>query len=167
MKAITILQPWASLITAGDKRFETRSWKTPYRGPIAIHAGKKSIFEYFQKIVPKSLRLKIIDTLTKHGNGMGVLQNLPLGAVVATAELVECWRIDTTRPITGDLIFVNEKGETKSFADETGAEILFGDFTRGRYAWELKNVKTLENPIPAKGMQGLWEWEGSAKLWTN
>ena len=46
MKAITILQPYASLIVAGAKQYETRSWDTPYRGIIAIHAGKNKPFEY-------------------------------------------------------------------------------------------------------------------------
>lgn len=41
MKAITLWQPWASLIAIGAKKYETRSWKTNYRGPIAIHAAKK------------------------------------------------------------------------------------------------------------------------------
>ncbi len=40
MKALTIRQPWASLIAAGVKTIETRSWSTRYRGPLAIHAGK-------------------------------------------------------------------------------------------------------------------------------
>lgn len=41
MKALTLIQPWASLITEGIKTIETRSWSTKYRGPLAIHAGKK------------------------------------------------------------------------------------------------------------------------------
>jgi hypothetical protein len=41
MKAITIIQPWATLIALGEKKFETRSWTTKYRGPLAIHAGMK------------------------------------------------------------------------------------------------------------------------------
>jgi hypothetical protein len=38
-------------------------------------------------------------------------------------------------------------------------ELYFGDWTPGRYAWELANVKILEKPTPAKGKQGLWNWE--------
>ena len=34
-----------------------------------------------------------------------------------------------------------------------------GDWTPGRYAWELRNIKLLPEPIPAKGQQGLWNWE--------
>ena len=41
MKALSLWQPWASLIAAGVKRFETRHWETRHRGPIAIHAAKR------------------------------------------------------------------------------------------------------------------------------
>ncbi len=39
MKALSLWQPWASLIALGVKTIETRSWATNYRGPLAIHAG--------------------------------------------------------------------------------------------------------------------------------
>jgi len=39
MKAITIHQPYASLIACGAKIYETCSRRTNYRGRIAIHAG--------------------------------------------------------------------------------------------------------------------------------
>jgi hypothetical protein len=41
MKSITIIQPWATLIALGEKKYETRGWPTKHRGPLAIHAGKK------------------------------------------------------------------------------------------------------------------------------
>ena len=37
--ALSLTQPYASLVTAGEKVFETRSWKTARRGFIAIHAS--------------------------------------------------------------------------------------------------------------------------------
>jgi hypothetical protein len=40
MKVITIKQPWASHIAFGQKRVENRTWRTSYRGPILIHAGR-------------------------------------------------------------------------------------------------------------------------------
>ncbi len=39
MKALTIKEPWATLIIDGYKKYEFRSWKTNYRGKILIHAG--------------------------------------------------------------------------------------------------------------------------------
>ncbi len=38
MKAISIHQPWASIIALGEKHYETRNWKPQHRGPIIIHA---------------------------------------------------------------------------------------------------------------------------------
>jgi hypothetical protein len=41
IKTLTIQQPWAHLIIDGNKTIENRSWKTDYRGPLLIHAGRK------------------------------------------------------------------------------------------------------------------------------
>ena len=45
MKALTIIQPWATLIASGHKMNETRSWKTNYRGEVLIHAGKNLMLQ--------------------------------------------------------------------------------------------------------------------------
>lgn len=145
MKAITIHQPWASMIAKGYKKFETRSWKTNYRGPIAIHAGKtfnKHAFQYFMDYYSEA------DSMN---------ENLPTGAVIAIADLVECWQVQWN---DGRLIMVTLDGRRKMFDELVGdREGDFGNFSVGRYAWELANVKMLPEPIPAKGQQGLWNWE--------
>lgn len=38
-KVLSIRQPWASMIVRGLKRFEIRTWSTPYRGQLLIHAS--------------------------------------------------------------------------------------------------------------------------------
>ncbi len=40
MRALTIHQPYADLIVDGFKKIENRTWRTHYRGLVAIHAGK-------------------------------------------------------------------------------------------------------------------------------
>ncbi len=45
MKAISIRQPWASMIASGEKTIETRTWSTKYRGPLLIVASKKPAIE--------------------------------------------------------------------------------------------------------------------------
>ena len=40
MKALTLTQPWATLVAVGENSIETRSWGTSYRGPLAIHSAK-------------------------------------------------------------------------------------------------------------------------------
>jgi len=66
MRAITLYQPWATWIADGDKRYETRSWRTDYRGEILIHAGK------FDKFLP-------------------INHDYPLGAVLAIATLAHIY----------------------------------------------------------------------------
>ena len=75
MKAITIKQPWASLIVKGYKKYEFRSWKTKYRGKILIHAVisiEKDMLERFKEY------------------------NLDYskGAIIGEAEIVDCILVD-------------------------------------------------------------------------
>lgn len=39
MKAISIKEPWASMILDGKKTIETRTWKTHYRGELLLCAS--------------------------------------------------------------------------------------------------------------------------------
>ncbi|WP_042472845.1 ASCH domain-containing protein [Bacillus ndiopicus] len=140
MKAITITQPWASLIALGEKQFETRGWSTSYRGKIAIHAGKKvneEAFEDFKAIFKR--------------HGITSAKELLTGAVIATANLVECHKV-TNEDHENDIAMTD--GPKIS-----GQEYRVGDYSPNRYAWELDSVQHLPKPIPAKGKLSLWEWE--------
>ncbi|MBV8357602.1 MAG: ASCH domain-containing protein [Deltaproteobacteria bacterium] len=44
MKTLSVRQPWTSLIVAGIKSTENRSWKTNHRGRLLIHAGRRDRF---------------------------------------------------------------------------------------------------------------------------
>ena len=41
MKALSVKQPWASMIATGAKTIETRVWQTDYRGDLLIVSTKK------------------------------------------------------------------------------------------------------------------------------
>lgn len=41
MYALTLIQPWGTLIVCHGKDVENRSWPIRHRGPLLIHAGKK------------------------------------------------------------------------------------------------------------------------------
>ena len=62
MKAITVKQPWASLICGGVKDVENRTWKTNYRGRILVHAAStdfdfsKSMTSEYQRYYIKSVQ---------------------------------------------------------------------------------------------------------------
>lgn len=75
MKALTLTQPWATLVAEGSKAIETRSWRTHHRGTIAIHAAKT---------IPAAARA-FAQEITA-----GRVEPLPLGVVVCLIDLVDC-----------------------------------------------------------------------------
>ena len=173
MKAITLYQPYASLIAVGVKRFETRSWATNYRGPIAIHAGMKeysadtkaglAVWHGVVDVMGQDCwDIRALDRSIRfmEGDGRGVYHDqFPKGAMVATAELVECYQVDRIFERSVDeRIYAIFRGH-QQLTRISSHERLFGDWTPGRYAWELANVQPLPAPVPALGKQGLWNWE--------
>ena len=75
MKALTIKQPWASLIIEGYKKYEFRSWKTNYRGKILIHAGLSLEKDVQERFKDYNLDYK-------------------LGYIIGEAEIVDCILVD-------------------------------------------------------------------------
>lgn len=150
MKAITLTQPWASLVAAGQKRIETRSWSTSYRGPIAIHAAKT-----FPGSAKRFCEARAVSwALGWRACGPEITQewmdymaaqikSLPLGCVIATANLVRC---------------VNTELIERYVQPFTEQERNFGNYDPRRYGFLLDSVVALPEPIPAKGALSLWEW---------
>ncbi|KKN65507.1 hypothetical protein LCGC14_0481110 [marine sediment metagenome] len=131
MKALSLTQPWATLMAAGLKRIETRSWGTKYRGRIAIHAAK-GFPVYARELCG---RHPFLDAL--HGLGISS-RDFPFGALIATAYLTEIYRMGPNFP----------------FPQEP--ELSFGDYSPRRYAWFFIDIKKID-PIPYKGQLGLFE----------
>lgn len=136
MKALTISQPCASLIASGKKFVENRTWQTPYRGPLAIHAGKGQQY-------------MTLGEMARDG--------LPTSAILAVCVLRSCLPLAYTRRVF-------ERGQLPAIAgkDKLGLadveRILQHEHTEGPWCWILEQVRPLKNPINATGARGLWEW---------
>jgi len=128
IKALSVWEPWASLIAAGVKRHETRHWETTYRGPIAIQAAKTLDLAG----APDQLCQDVLGQLWPKGR--------PLGFVVAVAYLSDCTPTDHV------------------LQELTAADRESGNYAPGRFAWRLDNVRPLAEPIPLTGRQGLFNW---------
>jgi activating signal cointegrator 1 len=85
MRAISLWQPWASAIPMGLKMFETRGWKTNYRGPLIVHAAKRMTSEQKTFIMANSLPY-----------------NLPLGNIVAICELTGIFETEFLTKVISD-----------------------------------------------------------------
>lgn len=173
MKAISLTQPWATLIAIGAKAIETRSWRTEYRGPLAIHAakglgpvgGQRGLqglcsTEPFCSVL--NAAMKAWDTPPKSLREMVERPFMPLGAIVAVCDLISCEETDPDGwPGPGRYSFGNRSNSDCRFVLEWPVpepERSFGDYSPGRFMWLLANVRPLPKPIPAKGALGLWEW---------
>jgi hypothetical protein len=129
IKALSLHQPWASLIAAGAKHIETRSWDTPYRGLLAIHATLES---------PRAtLALANADPMrgALQAAGITTADRLPRGCILALCRLTACEPVSTPPPYP---------------------ESAYGEYTPGRFAWRLDDIWALPEPLPARGSQGLW-----------
>ncbi|WP_300701290.1 ASCH domain-containing protein [Bacteroides sp.] len=148
MKAITIKQPWASLIVHGIKDIENRTWACPkkYIGQrVLIHASKRrrwveplSIFSLAQ--------FEVIRDDKRFIRGSNTNPQVIDSAIIGSVEIVDC-------VINHPSIWA-EKTEVK--ADEHGLPY-YGDKT---YNWVLANPVLFANPIPAKGKLSFWDYPG-------
>jgi len=142
MKALTLTQPWATLVAIGAKRIETRDWSSRYRGPLAIHAAK-GFPDGARAVVG---RIPFLEAL--NAAGIHRWDQMPLGAIVATAVLRDVFRFHyATRD---DVIASSRAGKFPPH------ESSFGDYAAGRYGFVLESVRKLDMPIACRGALGLW-----------
>lgn len=189
MKAITVRQPWASLIAAGVKTIETRPRPTSYRGRIAIHAGQVwpkqgTVLGDWQVDwgLDPSHRATISGTphmgdgcgylLVHYADGViGAPAALPLylGAVVASAVLTDCVPVvaDTTRWEEGTTVSVGPGNLKLGTRMATGAGVMrciddqlpFGDFSPGRWALLLDDIAPTTDRCPWCWGEFIWPEE--------
>lgn len=139
MKGLTVCQPYASLIARGEKRVENRTWPTRYRGLLAIHAGKSR-----EWLTPEWKGHVELDA--SHPQ-LGPIDQMPFGAVIALARLVDCIHIDR--------IAVGAFNVEYPWLRQH-------EHAHGPYCWVLGPPVPIE-PWPWRGSQGLFEIE-SAEL---
>lgn len=142
MRALSLHEPYATLVAIGAKKWETRGRRTHVRGLIAIHATKKFGFEQFHR----STQEPFAHALEQAGISTPEGLEASLGCVVAVANIVDCIT-------SAEWIRLYCKPPSNAAADH---EYCFGDYDPGRFAWKLENVRKLRNPVPCRGGQGFW-----------
>lgn len=167
VRVLTLCQPWASLVALGAKTVETRGPRFPrkWRGTLVIHAGstlparvmgtsvggmrglrEKALADPFYDalrcLTPGSggftggHGVPLADGTTQHVRDLYPLQ-VPLGQIVAVCQLVAVVPAESL-----DL-------------RRLGRERAFGDYSPGRCALMLEDVRRLERPVAYVNGQGL------------
>jgi hypothetical protein len=138
MKALSIKQPWASLIAHGIKDIENRTWKTYFRGRIYIHASAKGTNAEFSTSQTAELFFNEI-----WNPDIGFKSELfPVSTIIGEVDIIDCvinhpsiWAEETFIPIEGE-----------------------GYPQKPIYNWVLSNPILYEKPIlNVKGKLSFWE----------
>ena len=127
--ALTMWQPWACLVELGHKPWETRGRKAPER----LMGRRIAIHAAARKPRINDVSEEEYEAISDAFGFCNYIDRLPLGVVVCTAVLSECHPVEE---VTHDL---------------------FGDYSPGRWAWKLDDIRPVEPHVPAKGQQ-LWGW---------
>lgn len=166
MKALTIWQPWATLIMIGAKPYEFRSWQPPswlVGNRLAIHAGARPIKasevralimglrgdeRFSPPCLKADLALPVLDrvlaALKKSPDtlfGTPEALTLPLSHVLGTVLVGE--------PKRGDLCAAEFGVDAGNDSDREGTF---------NWGWPMGDVQPLIPPYPTRGAQGLWDW---------
>lgn len=152
MKALTLHQPWASLVVRGTKRFETRDWKydpqhaealddrTPARYAFVSELPIRLAIHAAAQFPPEAIAYT---RWLRDARGIIDTEDLPLGAIVGTVRYVG-WHYSYP--------------ETRRQLRPSSIELDVGDWTDGRLLWEFEDPIELERPIAVRGAQRIWNW---------
>jgi hypothetical protein len=144
VKALTLWQPWATLMALGVKRNETRSWSTNHRGSLAIHASARSTGW------GRRGTRTMVGPYEVENDGGGLLlrgpgihpYRLPLGVVVAIVDVIDVKRTTSLELRPDDL------------------ERSLGNYDPERFAWQTGSLRRFPTRWHRSvvGHQGLWDW---------
>ena len=132
MKVLSVRQPWAWAIIHGGKDIENRNWKTNYRGPLAIHAGKQfDMTGDDQQWMLVHGGEPYVEMLQKFCEEDG---HDVRGAIIGTVNLIDC------------IPSYACKSPWKAGNDP--------DY----FCWKLESPHPIDEPIKMPGKLGLFEW---------
>lgn len=152
LPAITLWQPWATLVSEGLKPFEFRSWPAPRRlwgKRVAIHAGARPVQRgELQELLLRLQGVEARETGLIPAPAIEVLERalsspgtLPRASILCLATLGEPIRNEALAARLG-LPSVNDSDRTQ----------------HSNWGWPLTVIEQLEPFVPARGAQGWWTW---------
>jgi hypothetical protein len=140
MKAITLYEPWASLMAIGAKVNETRPARTQHRGDICIHAAQRPM-EAISPEVLAAYRNRAIPMIFHEGH------------IVAVAEI---WEVRSADDFFRESLWNAAECESlvkQGMVGLTDEELSFGNYTPFRWIYRTRNLRRLKTPVKASGLQ--------------
>lgn len=170
-RCLSLWQPWATLAAMGVKKFETRGKDTKIRGTVLIHAAQnlKGIQSLNTMLPVEDAKLfkAVMPQLFQAGFAW---KDIPLGAIVGAVNITATYKseylkkyFDIRRDPFGEygMDFKPSMIPHLPYREDVEMAEAFGDYRPGRYGWKLEDCRLFKEPIPAKGSQGFFFWEGT------
>lgn len=157
MKALSIKQPWASLIAHGIKDIENRTWKTKFRGKIYIHASAKSAGNTAYLLNEEQNNFFVWNT----ENYKTFESNLHYSAIIGEVEIIDCvinhpsiWAEKTETDQDGEMFRLFGRTDKKGLVSDEPIKII----GKPIWNWVLANPVLYNKPIlNVKGKLSFWE----------
>lgn len=154
MKALTVWQPWASLIMIGAKPWEFRRWSFADKPHLAKLVGQRIVLHAGARAMRPA---ETEDILERVDEGESAL--VP---EIAKPFLERLWDAasftDQIAPLAAALGTVT-LGEPKRAFDPFVDRVADSDrLDQHMYAWPMIDPTPFPAPIPAAGAQGFWNW---------
>lgn len=159
-KALTIYQPWATLIILGAKPHEFRGWNFTDKPHLAKLVGKRIVIHASARRPPIS---ELDDVLHRIDEGQSALNNeiaKPIVTEMRAALKARGKDADLHMAPLSVALGTAVIGEPRSVLDIfKGTPIADSDrLDDSLYGWPLTDIKRFEKPIPSAGAQGFWNW---------
>lgn len=151
MKALTVYQPWSSLIMLGAKRYEFRSWDYSARFPSLV--GQRIVNHASARPVKLT---EVLDTIARVKDGDSALdEQIALPLLERLRSAFKCRGVVELSAGLGTAIIGKPIRATDLFADKVNDSDRI-DHTK--WAWPLTDITPFDAPIPRRGAQGFWNW---------
>lgn len=139
--ALSIMQPWAWLIVNGHKDIENRDWPTKFRGPVAIHAGKKADDD-------------CVYALTCHDGPRHPVTGAPFPIDTGSRLIESSSMWDTYSPPA----WADQRGGIVGVAEIVDCVEASGSkWFVGRHGFVIANARPVDF-IPVRGALGFFDW---------
>lgn len=165
MNALTVIEPWATLLISGAKKIETRSWAPPEHlcgERIAIHASAGLTGAEFALAFREPFASRLAEYRGQGRHGYAPTGRIKDAFKSSRGHVLGHARLIDFGPICGDPTVRGKRfvdGARGRYAVE-GEELAFGDYSlTGRWGWIFDDQVSLDEPIPARGSLGIWVWD--------
>lgn len=155
MKALTIWQPWASLIMSGAKPYEFRRWDYRERERalegqrIVIHAGARPV-----------RCAEVDDIIARMQDRISSLRaEIAMPLLTRLRGAVKCQGVVELSAGLGTAILGTPRNVRALFSSPADSDRI----DHHMWAWPLTEIRRFETPVSTRGAQGFWNWPDGAE----